>query len=354
MNPSNTTNDSPGFGTFEHEQVKEFLENCRLLDYYPIFIAEGFESLEAIMEITEDDLVAMQVKRGHRRVIQRAIATIRGIPSHQSLFIPNNITTIVTNPSLPQTTHPYDKFYQSTTNDNDAYLTSGYDTMRSSQSDRAHTTSIPPPVSTPVQTKEYQLPPIEHVIRGLKLAPSSSPLSYVCYPEYKLQEEQGSSGRKKTTEPKKEDNFNSVDTTKADHTQDVSSDNSSVDHLSVKRKYRRLPKPDKHAPIKPSSAYIMFSNDARSELKHKNMSFVEMAKLVGDRWKSLSNEQKQGYERTAMKAKDEYLNAMHAYKQTDQYKNYQAYLNDFKNEQEATNRKIIRLRKKAKRNLSER
>ena len=190
--------------------------------------------------------------------------------------------------------------------------------MRSSQS---NTTSIPPPVSTPppAQTKEYQLPPIEHVIRGLKLAPSSSPLSYVCYPEYKLQEEQGSSGRNKTTEPK-EETFNSVDTTKTEPTQDISSDNSSVDHLSVKRKYRRLPKPDKHAPIKPSSAYIMFSNDARSELKHKNMSFVEMAKLVGDRWKSLSNEQKQGYERTAMKAKDEYLNAMHAYKQTDQYK----------------------------------
>lgn len=88
----------------------------------------------------------------------------------------------------------------------------------------------------------------------------------------------------------------------------------------LKRKYRRHPKPDKKAPIKPPSAYIMFSNDARSQLKDYGMSFVEIAKYVGDQWKNLSINQKQQYERTAMRAKDLYIEELHAYSQTDDYK----------------------------------
>lgn len=90
--------------------------------------------------------------------------------------------------------------------------------------------------------------------------------------------------------------------------------------LPIKRKYRRHPKPDKNAPIKPPSAYIMFSNDARAELKDHNMSFVEIAKLVGDQWKNLGVNLKHQYERTAMRAKDEYIDALNAYRQTNEYK----------------------------------
>lgn len=88
----------------------------------------------------------------------------------------------------------------------------------------------------------------------------------------------------------------------------------------IKRKYRRHPKPDKNAPIKPPSAYIMFSNDARAQLKDHNMSFVEIAKLVGDQWKNLGINLKHQYERTAMRAKDQYIDALNAYRQTNEYK----------------------------------
>lgn len=88
----------------------------------------------------------------------------------------------------------------------------------------------------------------------------------------------------------------------------------------LKRKYRRHPKPDKHAPIKPPSAYIMFSNDARAQLKAHNMTFVEIAKIVGDQWKNLGINQKQQYERTAMRAKDEYIDALNEYRKTNEYK----------------------------------
>lgn len=118
--------------------------------------------------------------------------------------------------------------------------------------------------------------------------------------------------------------------------------------VPTKRKYRRHAKPDRNAPIKPPSAYIMFSNDSRAELKNKNLSFAELAKIVGDQWKNLSHIEKQSYERRAMRAKDEYLAALEQYRQTPQYHRYQEYLNEFKSKQDAANRVIGRARKRAK------
>lgn len=118
--------------------------------------------------------------------------------------------------------------------------------------------------------------------------------------------------------------------------------------VPTKRKYRRLAKPDRNAPIKPPSAYIMFSNDSRAELKNQNLSFAELAKIVGDQWKNLSHIEKQSYERRAMQSKDEYLAALEQYKQTPQYRRYQEYLNEFKAKQVSANRIIGRARKRAK------
>lgn len=128
-------------------------------------------------------------------------------------------------------------------------------------------------------------------------------------------------------------------------------DNDSIDtneSTPTKRKYRRHAKPDRNAPVKPPSAYIMFSNDARAELKDQNLSFAELAKIVGDQWKNLSHVEKQAYERMAMRAKDEYLAALEQYRQTSQYCHYQEYLNDFKAKQDAANRMIGRSRKREK------
>lgn len=87
-----------------------------------------------------------------------------------------------------------------------------------------------------------------------------------------------------------------------------------------KRKYRRHAKADKNAPVKPPSAYVMFSNQVRSELKDYNMSFTDLAKIVGDRWKSITPDEKEVYERTATKAKEEYLDALAKYEKTDEHK----------------------------------
>ena len=116
----------------------------------------------------------------------------------------------------------------------------------------------------------------------------------------------------------------------------------------IKRKYRRHAKPDRNAPLKPPSAYIMFSNDSRAELKNQNLSFAELAKIVGDQWKNLSHIEKQSYERRAMQAKDEYLAALEQYRQTSQYRRYQEYFNEFKSKHVSSNRVIGRGRKRTK------
>lgn len=98
----------------------------------------------------------------------------------------------------------------------------------------------------------------------------------------------------------------------------------------AKRKYRRHPKQDENAPERPPSAYVIFSNKMREELKGRNLSFTEIAKLVGENWQSLSPTQKEPYEHSAFTDKERYNNQLVEYKKTPQYREYAQYLAEFK------------------------
>ncbi|CEI92023.1 hypothetical protein RMCBS344292_06297 [Rhizopus microsporus] len=268
-------------------EVIEFLKKCQLDQYAPIFFEEGFDTMEAVYEITEEDLIALNVKRGHRRLIQREIATLNGIPKHQPLIV-NSIPPQV-DPStrlLFPSRHPpfYYKKISETANKKDmsGESSSGYGSMQSSSS-------------------------------FINNANNNGKTSFDEY------EEDGTS----------------------------SSDQSLHGYT---RKYKRHPKPDIHAPVKPPSAYVMFSNDSRAQLKDHNLSFAEIAKIVGEQWKKLDPREKQVYECNAMRAKDEYIDALNRYKQTPEYRKYQAYLADFKSKQDEENKRIMRQRKRVKMN----
>jgi hypothetical protein len=97
----------------------------------------------------------------------------------------------------------------------------------------------------------------------------------------------------------------------------VTSDNV---HRLWKRKYHRHAKPDTNAPLKPPSAYVMFSNDVRAELKQQNKSFTDLAKIIGDRWKNITREEKELYETGALRAREEYLKKIEEYQKTDSFK----------------------------------
>jgi hypothetical protein len=46
-------------------------------------------------------------------------------------------------------------------------------------------------------------------------------------------------------------------------------------------------------PTRPPSAYVIFSNKIREELRGRNFSFTEIAKLIGENWRNLSPAEKE-------------------------------------------------------------
>ncbi|CAM1506558.1 Fc.00g061990.m01.CDS01 [Cosmosporella sp. VM-42] len=101
----------------------------------------------------------------------------------------------------------------------------------------------------------------------------------------------------------------------------------------AKRKYRRHPKPDDNAPERPPSAYVLFSNKMREDLKSQNLSFTEIAKLVGENWQNLRPAEKEAYESQANADKEKYHRDLMEYKKTPEYRKYMQYLQEFKDKQ---------------------
>lgn len=118
--------------------------------------------------------------------------------------------------------------------------------------------------------------------------------------------------------------------------------------------------PDDKAPERPPSAYVLFSNsksfwpyffsqtslgheyitdphsqEMREDLKDQNLSFTEIAKLVGENWQNLTREEKAPYETEAQDAKDRYTRDMVIYKKTEDYQRYNDYLQEFRKKQAA-------------------
>lgn len=71
----------------------------------------------------------------------------------------------------------------------------------------------------------------------------------------------------------------------------------------------------------------------REDLKSHNLSFTEIAKLVGENWQSLDQAERESYESQANAAKDKYRRRLAEYKKTPEYRRYSQYLQDFKEKQ---------------------
>ncbi|KAB2568618.1 High mobility group B protein 13 [Lasiodiplodia theobromae] len=203
------------------------LEQLGLLQYLDIFVAEGFDTWETVLDIRESDLDALNVKLGHRRKLQRAIAEARSIPLEGLNRAGPHLNAASS----------VDGSYRS---DDSALKTRSL----------SHYKRIEPP-----------------------------------------------SGNTSST---------------------------------TKRKCRRRPKPDENAPERPASAYVIFSNQMRESLKGQELSFTEVAKLVGERWQTLSPGAREARERQAAAAKEKYYAELAEYKKTSEYIQYQEYLAEFR------------------------
>ncbi|KAF2267758.1 hypothetical protein CC78DRAFT_47047 [Lojkania enalia] len=65
--------------------LTEVLERLGLSEYLHVLTENGFHNWETVVDITEDDLTTLNFKLGHRRALQREIATFRGVPTSSSL-----------------------------------------------------------------------------------------------------------------------------------------------------------------------------------------------------------------------------------------------------------------------------
>ncbi|XP_038882160.1 high mobility group B protein 6-like [Benincasa hispida] len=68
-------------------------------------------------------------------------------------------------------------------------------------------------------------------------------------------------------------------------------------------------------PKQPMSAFFLFSNERRASLLDENKNVLEVAKIAGEEWKNMTEEQRGPYEEMAKKNKEKYMQEMEIYKQ---------------------------------------
>jgi hypothetical protein len=81
----------------------------------------------------------------------------------------------------------------------------------------------------------------------------------------------------------------------------------------------RAPKQkDPNAPKRPLSAFFIFSQDERPKIRSQNasLSVADVAKVIGEKWRSAPDDLKRRYEKAAKEAKERYEIELQAYKQT--------------------------------------
>lgn len=89
--------------------------------------------------------------------------------------------------------------------------------------------------------------------------------------------------------------------------------------------------------------------EVREHLKGKDLSFTEIAKTVGERWQVLAPDDKATYESRSQAMKDRYYAQLAEYKKTQDYANYQHYLEDFKAKHEPNSTFLIHMQAAADR-----
>mmetsp|Transcript_17041 Transcript_17041/g.40155 ORF Transcript_17041/g.40155 Transcript_17041/m.40155 type:complete len:809 (+) Transcript_17041:83-2509(+) len=96
-------------------------------------------------------------------------------------------------------------------------------------------------------------------------------------------------------------------------------DEDNDDEVETASPKKRKKTKDPNAPKKPQSAYIFYSTKTRSKIKEENpdASFGDIARLISERYKSLSDEQKKKWEDMAAKDKARYKTEMASYEPPD-------------------------------------
>jgi hypothetical protein len=109
---------------------------------------------------------------------------------------------------------------------------------------------------------------------------------------------------------------------------------SSQEASRTTRSYKRHPRPDPNAPHKPKTAYVLFGKHVRQDSTLSRSSFIDIAKETGKRWEALSHEERVNtWEAPAKDRLEKYKEELLYYEGTEEYRNYQMYREEFKQQQ---------------------
>ena len=122
-----------------------------------------------------------------------------------------------------------------------------------------------------------------------------------------------------------------IDPPPSNNPREISSSNAEVRQggAPTKRGYRHHPKPDPKAPERPYSAYVLFSNHTREQLKEQNLSFTDLSKIMGEKWQRLTRDEKEVWKKKSAVPWERYKAKLAEYQKTDGFREYQRYLTEF-------------------------
>ncbi|KAJ3062727.1 hypothetical protein HK102_008675 [Quaeritorhiza haematococci] len=351
------------------DDVRKFLSNNDLDRYTERLIDEGFDTLTALLDITESDMQYLDIKLGHRRKLQRAISNLKGVSfgadpflfgpntsPHSSRLIPPALAnTLQHHASQPPLQHG-SMMGPPTSAPGPAALMGNQMamTLAAAQSHAALGQHNAPPPVTVFTVPQYAAP--QHTLPLLAPRPAGMPPGMQAVAALMhgqtVKTKPDTPGKRSVGRPT--DVGDSVDTTlvdgsgdsthldsaDADHgdTPDLDGDTTMTDGESAsnfKRTYKRHPKPDPNAPAKPHSAYVLFCSKVRDELKEslgkekfEAMSFVEVSRIAAGKWRSAPAELREPLEKQVEERKKRYEMEMKEYQKTEDFRNYQKYLHD--------------------------
>jgi hypothetical protein len=93
------------------------------------------------------------------------------------------------------------------------------------------------------------------------------------------------------------------------------------DSNSGKKKKKKLQR-DYNSPKRAAGAYVFFANEMRPKLQEENpgVKFVEIGRILGEKWRALTDEERAPYDKLSMEDKARYRREMKEYKERRQEK----------------------------------
>jgi len=111
-----------------------------------------------------------------------------------------------------------------------------------------------------------------------------------------------------------------------------------------KKGKKKKPPKDPHAPKRPSTGFFIFVSEKRQEVKdslspEEQKRVTIITKKCGEMWKACSPEEQAKYKDRSNKLKEKWKEDMNAYKETQQWRDHQQVLKEFKEKSQNTREK---------------